>query len=75
MIRVTAQADGPPRYQLNGNVTSFDELRSNTEKSLSTRQNRALFVQADPKLNYGQVAAVLGEVNAAGAAPVSLMRF
>jgi biopolymer transport protein TolR len=75
LLRVLAHAGGSPSYQFNGRETTLANLRSSLEHGLATRQNHTLFVQADPALDYGSVAAVVGEANAAGANPVSLMRF
>ncbi len=75
ILRVSSLAGGRTQYQFNGRETALAELRSTVERSLSTRQNHTLFVQADPALDYGSVAAVVGQASAGGAYPISLMKF
>lgn len=73
IIHVAASATGALSYKVNEREAAFSDLRTIVEQTIAARANHTLFVQADRALSYGQVAAVLGEVKAAGAAPVALL--
>jgi len=62
----------PVLYQVDGHTVAAAELQPLLRSLFAVRQDRTLFVAADRGLSYQQVATVVDEGKAAGAAQVSL---
>lgn len=54
-------------------VIKLDSLRPKLQSIFSVRKNKQIYVQADKSVDYGTVAAVMGEIRAAGIYSIGLI--
>ena len=55
------------------NRVSMENLRAKLKSIFETRKNKQIYIQADSKVDYGVVAAAMGEIRAAGILNINLI--
>lgn len=68
---LTISANG--RISAGKATLGMDNLKSKLAAIFSTRSNKAIYIQADRKTDYGTVAEAMGEIRAAGITNISLI--
>lgn len=65
VVSIRANPNGQPSYLINQTPFSKSELEPKLVSIFSTRQQRVMFIKADPSLDYGTVAQVINMGHAA----------
>ena len=73
VLQMTPDPAGPVILRINGQDTSWQDLRMKLETIYKERADKAMFVRADENLDWEPVAQVIGIAHVAGVANVGLI--
>ena len=72
VVSVATGSAGGTSYRIGQQNMALADVRPALQQLFAARQDRTLFVEADPTLNVQQVAEVVAEARAAGAGQIAL---
>jgi biopolymer transport protein ExbD len=73
VLQVTGSADAHPSIKINEDQVGWSDLESRLKAIFDLRKEKVIFLKADPKLEWDQVAQVIDVAHTAGVVNVGLM--
>jgi biopolymer transport protein TolR len=73
VVQIASGANGIPSYKINQTDVAGNQLRTQLDQIYSTRAEKVMFIQGDPKLNFSSVAQVIDIGHAVGVDHIGLI--
>ncbi len=73
VLQLVESPDGPPSLKINEDQVGWDDLKSRLEIIFTPRKEKVIFVKADKKLNWEEVARAIDVAHTAGVVNVGLI--